>query len=57
MNEIMQTPELLKELSDGVLECAPYFHWDRREEFWNKIYDQAISNYKEKITATSSLNS
>ena len=53
----MQTPELLKELSDGVLECAPYFHWDRREEFWNKIYDQAISNYKEKITATSSLNS
>lgn len=56
LNEIMLNPQILRDLSEGVLECAQNFHWDKREAFWNDIYDLAIKNYHKGITSTSSLN-
>ena len=52
LNELMQNPLILKELSDGVLKCAPNFHWDKREIFWNEIYSLAIDNFQKSIYST-----
>lgn len=57
LNEIIQNPQILRDLSDGVIKCAQNYHWDNREAFWNDIYDLAIKNYQDGITSTSPLNS
>lgn len=54
LQKLMNHPELLKKLSEGVAECAQAFQWDKREAFWNEIYDEAITNFKQGITSTSS---
>ncbi|MDR2473494.1 MAG: hypothetical protein LBD53_08060 [Tannerella sp.] len=38
--------EEIKHLSNGVIECARRFTWDKRRDFFNSLYDKAIEEYR-----------
>lgn len=44
----VNNPNELDRLSDGVFECRKKYTWDKRRQFFNEIYDLAISNWNKK---------
>ena len=45
LERLISTPELITELSRGVLECSNKFSWSQRRVLWNANYDTAITNW------------
>ena len=45
---IVENPETIEKLSEGVLKCSTKFGWDIRCQVFNDAYFDAISNYRKK---------
>lgn len=45
MERLISNPELITELSRGVIECSKEYSWDRRRFDWAAFYDKAISKW------------
>ena len=45
LDQLISNPELITELSRGVLECSKRFSWEQRRVDWNNYYDTAIANW------------
>ena len=39
---VMEHPEQLKTLAEGVTRCAQNFRWDKRIQIFNKLYDDMM---------------
>lgn len=48
IEKLIQNPDKLKELSDGVKECSKNYMWDDRKDFFNQLYEKAIIKWKIK---------
>lgn len=48
IENLIQNPVKLKELSDGVLECSKNYMWKNRKDFFNQLYEKAINVWKIK---------
>jgi glycosyltransferase involved in cell wall biosynthesis len=46
IDELIEFPQKIEQLSDGVQHCTPQFSWARRRADWAKYYDTAIINWK-----------
>ena len=46
-NFVLHTKEI-KKLSNGVVQCAQKYTWEKRRQSFNEIYDLAIENWKGK---------
>jgi glycosyltransferase involved in cell wall biosynthesis len=45
---IIDNPHEIKRLSEGVIECAQKYTWDKRCEFFNRQYEATVENYRNK---------
>lgn len=50
LNNIIDNPSDLRRMSDGTIDCAKKYTWDKRIEIINDIYDLAISKFNIKDT-------
>lgn len=49
LDHLLDTPAELQRLKAGVKVCATRYDWDARKQFFNEMYDEAISLWKERI--------
>ena len=48
LDRLVSNPTEIEILSKGVTECAKKYTWEKRTEFFNKMYELAIENWKNK---------
>ena len=48
IERLISNPELITELSRGVVECSKKYTWDQRRFDWEAFYDKAISKWRIK---------
>lgn len=48
LNEIANDPSILEDISKGVESSFNLHHWNHRVEFFERIYEQAISDFNKK---------
>lgn len=51
LNNIIDNPSILKRMSDGTIECAKKYTWNKRIEIINDIYDLAIDKFNVKYAS------
>lgn len=51
IDRLIENPELIERLSEGVIECSNKYTWDKRRVFFNDIYDKTILNWEQKKIA------
>jgi glycosyltransferase involved in cell wall biosynthesis len=52
LTAIIKNPQEIGRLSQGVIECAQKYTWDKRREFFNRQYEAAMENYRRKSLMT-----
>lgn len=45
LDRIFYEPEIINELSRGVIACSKNFLWSKRKIQWNRYYDTAVANW------------
>jgi glycosyltransferase involved in cell wall biosynthesis len=45
IERLISNPELITELSRGVVECSRKYNWDQRRVDWEAFYETAINNW------------
>jgi len=48
LDHLIINPLEIEKLSTGVIECAKKYTWEQRRVFFNRMYDLAIENWKNK---------
>ncbi|MGC3977973.1 MAG: glycosyltransferase family 4 protein [Paludibacteraceae bacterium] len=43
---LCHNPDKIKKLSEGTVECAEKYTWDKRVDFFNEMYNIAVENFK-----------
>lgn len=46
IRRLMESPALVGQLSEGVLECSRRYSWTQRRALWNHHYDTAIDHWR-----------
>ncbi len=49
LDALVETPERLKQLSEGTIERSTIYQWDERRRKFNQYYDQTIANYNNRL--------
>jgi glycosyltransferase involved in cell wall biosynthesis len=52
LTRIIENPQEIHRLSQGVVECAQKYTWDKRREFFNRQYEVTKENYRRKSLMT-----